>query len=139
VIFIDRRFAPAMLEPVTEAVLNAKAVIVAAFSIPVSFSRVQGMGLQKDVNGVLDRILRIAPEKTAVVALGNPYLAKDVAGMKTYLCTFSHVASSEVAAVKALFGEIPMRGKLPVTIPGYAQRGAGIERAATQSAALTRQ
>jgi hypothetical protein len=32
--------------------------------------------------------------------------------------------------VKALFGEIAIRGHLPVTIPGIAERGAGIERAA---------
>jgi len=30
--------------------------------------------------------------------------------------------------VKALFGEIPVRGHLPVTIPNIAERGAGIER-----------
>jgi hypothetical protein len=30
-----------------------------------------------------------------------------------------------VGAVRALFGEIPFRGRLPVTIPGIAQRGAG--------------
>jgi beta-N-acetylhexosaminidase len=35
-----------------------------------------------------------------------------------------------VAAVKALFGEIPIRGHLPVTIPNVAQRGVGLERPA---------
>jgi hypothetical protein len=30
----------------------------------------------------------------------------------------------------ALFGEIAIRGHLPVTIPNVAQRGAGIERPA---------
>jgi beta-N-acetylhexosaminidase len=67
-------------------------------------------------------------DKTAMVALGNPYLAVDYPETKTYLCTFSHMPTSESAAVKALFGEIPIRGRTPVTIPGLAQRGAGIER-----------
>jgi hypothetical protein len=35
-----------------------------------------------------------------------------------------------MAAVKALFGEIAIRGHLPVSIPNVAQRGAGIERPA---------
>jgi hypothetical protein len=35
-----------------------------------------------------------------------------------------------LSAVKALFGEIPIRGHLPVSIPNVAQRGAGIERQA---------
>jgi beta-N-acetylhexosaminidase len=46
------------------------------------------------------------------------------------MCTFSNATVSEVAAIKALFGEIPIRGHLPVSIPNVAQRGAGIERAA---------
>jgi hypothetical protein len=29
-----------------------------------------------------------------------------------------------------LFGEIPIRGRLPVSIPEVAQRGAGIDRSA---------
>jgi beta-N-acetylhexosaminidase len=46
------------------------------------------------------------------------------------MCTFSNASVSEVAAVKALFGEIAIRGHLPVSIPNIAQRGAGIERSA---------
>jgi len=30
--------------------------------------------------------------------------------------------------VKAVFGEIPIHGKLPVTLPGVAKRGDGIDR-----------
>ena len=33
---------------------------------------------------------------------------------------------SERSAVRALFGEIPYRGRLPVTIPGVAARGEGL-------------
>jgi beta-N-acetylhexosaminidase len=34
---------------------------------------------------------------------------------------------SEIAAVKALLGEIPIRGHLPVTIPGLAKHGEAIQ------------
>ena len=40
---------------------------------------------------------------------------------------FSTVPTSEVAAVKALFGEIPITGHLPVRIPGFAKLGDGIQ------------
>ena len=30
--------------------------------------------------------------------------------------------------VKALFGEIPLRGRLPVSIPGYGKIGDGIQQ-----------
>jgi beta-N-acetylhexosaminidase len=64
------------------------------------------------------------------VALGNPYVVADFPGIQNYLCTFSNETVSEMSAVKALFGEIPIRGHLPVSILNVAQRGAGIERQA---------
>jgi hypothetical protein len=39
--------------------------------------------------------------------------------------------------VKALFGEIPIHGKLPVTIPSIAARGSGIDRDAQSPAGGT--
>jgi beta-N-acetylhexosaminidase len=82
-----------------------------------------------DASGtLLQAILDHAAQKTAVLAMGNPYLAQDFPAIQNYLCTFSNASVSEVSAVKALFGEIAIRGHLPVSIPNIAQRGAGIER-----------
>jgi beta-N-acetylhexosaminidase len=79
---------------------------------------------------LLQQILDRAAPKTAVLAMGSPYLAKDLPQVKNYLCTFSNTTVSEVSAVKALFGEIAIHGHLPVNIPGIADRGAGMERPA---------
>lgn len=128
VLYIDNRVAPVMLETVTAAVLDARAVVVAAYSAP---SAGRGTaGLRSGVGAILDRVLRIAGSKTALVAMGSPYVAVNYPLTQTYLCTFSNAITSETAAVKALFGEIPVRGKLPVTLPKVAERGTGIERAA---------
>jgi len=84
-----------------------------------------------DTSGVLlQKVLDHAAAKTVVLAMGNPYLAQDFPAVQNYLCAFSNATVSEVSAVKALFGEIAIRGHLPVTIPNIAQRGAGIERPA---------
>jgi len=84
-----------------------------------------------DASGkLLQQLLDHAAQKTAVVAMGNPYLASDFPKIENYMCTFSNATVSEVSAIKALFGEIPIRGHLPVTIPNVAQRGAGLERPA---------
>jgi beta-N-acetylhexosaminidase len=48
--------------------------------------------------------------------------------VQNYLCTYSFTTVSELSAIRALFGEIAIRGRLPVTIPGVAQRGEGIDR-----------
>jgi beta-N-acetylhexosaminidase len=67
--------------------------------------------------------------------MGNPYLAADFPEVENYVCTFSNANVSETSAVKALFGEIPIHGRLPVSIPNVAQRGAGLERPAQTASA----
>jgi beta-N-acetylhexosaminidase len=82
-----------------------------------------------DATGILlQQLLDRAAGKTAVVAMGNPYLAADFPKIENYMCTFSNASVSEIGAIKALFGEIAIRGHLPVSIPNVAQRGAGLER-----------
>ena len=69
-------------------------------------------------------------ERPAVtIALGTPYVIEGFPAVPTYLCTFSNADVSQTAAVKALFGEIPVKGKLPVTLPGVAALHSGLERA----------
>ena len=63
----------------------------------------------------------------ALVAFGNPYLLRKFPRATAYLAAFSTTPTSEAAAIKALFGEIPIRGKLPVSIPGLAAIGDGIQ------------
>lgn len=62
-----------------------------------------------------------------LMAFGNPYLLRAFPAVAAYMAMFSTVPLSETAAAKALFGEIPIRGRLPVTIPGLAKIGDGIQ------------
>jgi beta-N-acetylhexosaminidase len=71
----------------------------------------------------------------ALVALGNPYLLRSFPGVAAYMATFSTVPPSELAAIKALLGETAITGHLPVTIPGLAALGDGIQLAAKRPAA----
>jgi beta-N-acetylhexosaminidase len=57
----------------------------------------------------------------------NPYLLTSFPSVTAFLTTFSSSLPSEIAAVKALFGEIPISGHTPVSIPGFAQLGDGIQ------------
>jgi beta-N-acetylhexosaminidase len=70
-----------------------------------------------------------------LVALGNPYLLRTFPDVSSYITTYSSVPVAEISAVKALFGEIAIGGKLPVTIPGLAKYGDGIVLAATRTPA----
>ncbi len=135
VIYVDPRIAEAMSDEVLKAVDQAQAVIAAVYVVPTAGKAVLGAnGLTNSValpdasGALLQKILDRAAEKTVVLAMGNPYLAQDFPALQYYICTFSNASVSEISAVKALFGEIPIRGHLPVSIPNFARRGAGIER-----------
>jgi beta-N-acetylhexosaminidase len=137
VIYADPRIAAAiaMSGDVLKAVDEAQAVVAAVYLIPTAGKAMPSAnGLANsvalaDASGtLLQAILDRGAEKTIVLAMGSPYLAKDFPAVQSYICAFSNAAVSEIAAVKALFGEISIHGHLPVTIPNIAPRGAGIER-----------
>jgi len=130
VIYVDPRFASGMTDEVLKAVDEAQTVVAAVYLIPTAGKVGNSVGMADASGALLQQLLDHAAEKTAVVAMGNPYLASDLPKIENYMCTFSNATVSEVSAIKALFGEIPIRGHLPVTIPNVAQRGAGLERPA---------
>lgn len=125
VIWIDPNNADFSSQPVLGTVDNAEKVIAAVYAVPSA-------GRTLTVNGgpaaLLKSVLAEAANKTVLVAMGNPYVVSDYSAASTLMCTFSNAQVSEVSAVKALFGEIPIRGHLPVSIPQVAERGAGIDR-----------
>jgi beta-N-acetylhexosaminidase len=126
VIYVDPRIAAAMSDEVLKAVDEAKTVVAAVYVVPTAGKI--GNTMADATGALLQQVLDRVAEKTAVVAMGNPYLAADFPKIENYMCTFSNATVSELSAIKALFGEIAIRGHLPVSIPNVAQRGAGIER-----------
>jgi beta-N-acetylhexosaminidase len=128
VLYLDPRVAGGMTEEVMKAIDEAQTVVAAVYVIPVAGKVGNSVAMADATGTLLQQLLDHAAEKTVVVAMGNPYLAADFPKIENYMCTFSNATVSEVAAVKALFGETAIRGHLPVTIPNVAQRGAGIER-----------
>ena len=128
ILYLDPRIAAGMSDEVLKAVDAAQTVVAAIYVIPTAGKIGNSVAMADATGALLQLVLDHAAAKTAVIAMGNPYLASDFPKIENYMCTFSNATVSEIAAVKALFGEIPIRGHLPVTIPNVAQRGAGLER-----------
>jgi len=99
--------------------------IVAAAFVTVSAYR----GNVALAGGFPDLLNALIAGKAPVIlaALGNPYLLRSFPNVAAYLTTYSPTPTSETALAKALFGEIPITGHLPVTIPGLAKYGDGIQ------------
>jgi beta-N-acetylhexosaminidase len=135
VFYVDSDIAPLLSPKILQAVAKAGTVIAAADVAPLAWKaqKVNGVlqnsvALPEESERLLQQVLDRAAERTVVVSLGNPYLASDFPSVQNYLCAFSGTDVSQDSAAKALFGEIPVRGHLPVNIPGIAERGAGMGR-----------
>jgi len=62
------------------------------------------------------------------VGLGSPYLIERFPQAETWLAAFGISDVAQISVARALFGEIPVRGHLPVTVPGVnLKAGFGIE------------
>src|SRR5215471_2313673 len=62
------------------------------------------------------------------LAFGSPYLIERFPQAETWLGAFGISDVAQISMARAMFGEIPIRGKLPVTIPGPQMKAAfGIE------------
>jgi len=128
VLYVDPRIATGMSDEVLKAVDEARTVVAAVYVVPSAGKVGNSVAMADATSTLLQQLLNRAAGKTAVVAMGNPYLAADFPKIENYMCTFSNATVSELSAVRALFGEIAIRGHLPVSIPNVAQRGAGLER-----------
>jgi beta-N-acetylhexosaminidase len=140
VIYTDPQLSGVLADGVLRAAAEADKIVVAVYASPTAGKMVakadggvqNSVSLPEDSANLLRQILKTGAAKTMVMAMGNPYLAKDFPEVQNYLCTFSAAQVSESSAVKALFGEIEIHGHLPVTIPGIAARGDGIVRPAQE-------
>jgi beta-N-acetylhexosaminidase len=133
---LDASMPGAALEEALGGLPACQSYAVAAFA---SVSAYRGsVGLAGELPAAVETLIA-SGKPVALVALGNPYLLRNFPGVTAYLATFSNVPPSEVAAVQALFGEIDIRGHLPVSIPGLANYGEGIQVQATRALQITGQ
>jgi beta-N-acetylhexosaminidase len=71
--------------------------------------------------------IREKGKPVTMVAVGSPYILRDYPNTAAMLATFSNTSTAATGAVRALLGEIPIRGRVPVSIPGIAKVGDGIQ------------
>ncbi len=86
--------------------------------------------LSPDTTRLVNALGALGTASRPVVAcfFGNPYVAASVPELPAMLITYDFGDLAEASAVKALAGEIAIRGRLPIAIPGLVPVGGGIER-----------
>ena len=110
---------------------SCESYVVAAFTSVGAYRGTVGM-LGGELPHALEALIS-SGKPVVLIALGNPYVLRNFGNATAYLATFSNVAPSEIAAARATLGEIAIGGHLPVTIPGQAAYGEGIQLRATRA------
>ena len=77
----------------------------------------------------VDFIHKIVIKKVPVIVIsfGSPYYLRHFPDVNAYLCAYRPSPQAQEMAAKAIFGEIDIQGKLPVSIPGCFPLGHGIQ------------
>jgi beta-N-acetylhexosaminidase len=130
VFYFDGRFSASMAPELLKAITDADQIVLATYvthgaarQAVLNGNHVSYFGLQGLSGRLFQEIVTKYPQKTAVIALGSPYLIESFPQIQTYICTYAMTSTSEISAVKALFGEVQNRARLPITLPGVAPLG----------------
>lgn len=120
---VNSTMTPDLLKQLVTDTAQCRETYVAAF-VTVAANR-GSVALEGGLNDFMNTLIQgVSP--VALISLGSPYLLRDFPQVSSYAATFSSTSTSELAAAKAILGDIPISGKLPVSIPGVAKIGDGL-------------
>ncbi len=118
---------PEVSEATAERILERSAgythVLASAF---VKVGAFRGSADMSEAHAALLEALVSEGRKVVVVSYGSPYLLRQFPSVPAYVCSYGWVETSQRAAIGALFGEFPVAGRLPVTLPGLYAYGHGV-------------
>lgn len=62
-----------------------------------------------------------------LISFGNPYIGASVPSVPTFVCAYDNAKALQETMAEALFGKLPFRGKLPVTVGEGMKYGDGLQ------------
>lgn len=122
---IDYRSSLKEIQNILSQTDSVEAIIVGLF---VRWGSYKGSVTLPDTTAKLLSQLFSVKKPMTVVSFGSPYLLRQLPVLPSYLCAYDTSPLAVRAAVWAIFGEIPLSAKLPVSIPDFYQIGDGLNR-----------
>ena len=115
---------------------NADAVVAASFVRSAAGSGRNGLAPAQQA--LLEGLAREAATRPFVaIAFGSPFVGDLGAALPALVVTYELGDAPEAAAARAICGEAPIGGRLPVSLPGLFAAGHGLDRAALAPGAPT--
>jgi beta-N-acetylhexosaminidase len=124
-IVLDERSSEMDVQKVLEKARGADLVIASLYG-RVRSGQARSVGLPEPGAKALSALLA-GKVRTVGISFGNPYLLQSFPELRTYLVAYGDMPSLQNASARALLGEIDITGKLPISLPGLAARGTGIQ------------
>jgi beta-N-acetylhexosaminidase len=121
---LDERSDSAAFARALERIGDASRVIVSAYVSPAAGSSADA--LPERLRTLISASAAARP--TILISFGNPYLLAAVPEVRSYLVAWGDREVSQRAALRALFGEEPIGGRLPIPLPPFYALGHGLER-----------
>ena len=123
--FIDARSHERDIQKLLAQTDSVDAVVMGMF---VTWGSYKGSVTLSDTTVTLLKELIATDLPMAVGAFGSPYVVRLVPDVPSYLCAYGTGSLAVRAGVAAMFGETPVKGRLPVSIPGLFDAGAGMDQ-----------
>lgn len=123
---LDARARPVELDSLLAQADSADLVLFSPFVRVMAWKG--DAAIAEPVPGFVEQLAVRRP--TVVVSFGSPYVLKQFPNIGTYLLAWGQGEVAQRAAVRALTGEIPITGTLPISLPPYHPIGTGIQREA---------
>lgn len=113
---------------------SADLVLVSVYVSPQAWAGT--VGVPETFVGFVNRIIG-SRKPLIVISFGNPYLLTDLPDAGTYLIAWGGREVSQRAAAQAVLGQVPITGRLPISLPPFHRAGEGLVRSAVTTMAET--
>jgi len=113
VVRVDTRYSPASQAKIPPT--ESYDVIIAALLVRVA-DRKDSVSLPPEQIQLVESLLKL-PKPVIIACFGSPYVIDKFPQAPTWIAAFSTADASQRAAARALFGEIAVAGKIPVSVP----------------------
>src|SRR3989440_3897347 len=127
---LDDRSSDAEVTKAIDKATRADAVIVSMYG-RVRTGQARSVALPepgtKALNELIERRARVVG-----ISFGNPYILMSFPKLQTYLVAYGDMQSLQEETAQALLGQLDIKGRLPISLPGLYPRGTGIQLKASK-------
>jgi beta-N-acetylhexosaminidase len=125
---VDHRTSEAELLELRSRVDSADLVVASAYVAPLIDGE-STIGTGARFSALVEEVAA-SGKPVVAVSFGSPYLLSSFPSVPAYLLAWGGAEISQRAAARALLGQIPIGGRLPVALPPHHPVGSGLQRSA---------